>query len=52
MIKAMKFLSNNLENIELPFLLFHGGADKLISWEGSLKLFEKSRSKDKTFYFY
>ena len=52
MTKGMEFLSNNLENIKVPFLLFHGGVDKIVGWEGSLQLFEKSLSKDKTFYFY
>ena len=51
MIKGMNYLNNNLKDIDTPFLLFHGGVDKIVGLEGSIKLFEESKSLDKTFYY-
>ena len=44
MMRGMDFVSNNLGGIDIPFLLFHGGVDKIVGVKGSLKLFEESKS--------
>jgi hypothetical protein len=47
MILMSENLSENLDKIEEPMLILHGSSDSIVSTTGSVRLFEKSPSKDK-----
>jgi len=44
-IEAVQYL---LPEIRTPFLVYHGKDDKITDYEGSVRLYEKSESRDKT----
>ncbi len=52
LIKAMQKLAGNMANINLPVLIMFGSSDRLSNPEGSLLLYEKIGSKDKTLKIY
>lgn len=47
-LRTMKFVQKNFSSIELPFLVMHGGSDKLSNPKGSQMLYDLASSKDKT----
>ena len=51
-IRASKVIDRNMESITLPLLILHGGADALVSPEGSEQLYERAGSQDKTLKLY
>lgn len=52
LIKAMQRLADNMPDINLPVLIMFGSNDRLSNPEGSLLLYEKIGSKDKTLKMY
>jgi len=52
MLKAMKRVTSEVENISLPFFVLQGSADKLVHPAGAKMLYEKAGSKDKTYKVY
>ena len=52
LIKAMRELKNGMPQIKLPILIMHGAADRLCAPEGSLMLYQRVSSKDKTLKLY
>jgi len=52
MLKAMKRVTSEVENISLPFFVLQGSADKLVDPAGAKMLYEKAGSKDKTYKVY
>ncbi|KAI8824852.1 Alpha/Beta hydrolase protein [Fimicolochytrium jonesii] len=48
LLRGFERLQKNLENVETPFIVIHGDADRATSPEGSKLLHAKSRAKDKT----
>ncbi|KAK2721648.1 monoglyceride lipase-like [Artemia franciscana] len=44
---ALKYINENLQNMEVPFMIIHGELDKLCEVKGSEKLFEIAPVKDK-----
>lgn len=52
LIKAMRELKNGMPQIRLPILIMHGANDRLCDPEGSLILYERISSEDKTLKLY
>ena len=52
MIRAMKRVRAQASRFSLPFLLFHGLADRLTAPEGSRRFFHEAASGDKTIHLY
>jgi alpha-beta hydrolase superfamily lysophospholipase len=52
MIRAMKRIRAQASRFTLPFLLFHGLADRLTDPEGSRRFFHEAASEDKTLHLY
>jgi acylglycerol lipase len=48
-IKATKYIQENMGRVDVPLLIFHGTEDKLTDPKGSQWLYERAISKDKTF---
>ena len=48
MLKAMKRVTAEVDQITLPFIVIQGGADKLVDPAGAQMLYDKAGSKDKT----
>lgn len=46
-LKAMAQVAIDSENVTWPFLLLHGGDDRITALQGSLDFFERSQSSDK-----
>lgn len=51
-VRAAKVIDRRMESITLPLLILHGGADALVSPEGSEQLYERAGSQDKTLKIY
>ena len=51
-VRAAKVIDRRMESITLPLLILHGGADALISPEGSEQLYKRAGSQDKTLKIY
>jgi alpha-beta hydrolase superfamily lysophospholipase len=51
-IQGMKRVSSEVENINLPMIIVHGGADKLAEPEGSQMLFDRASSQKKAIKIY
>lgn len=47
-IKATKFIQENMHKITIPMLISHGTADKLTDPKGSQWLYDRAKSEDKT----
>lgn len=47
-LRTMKFVQKNFGSIKIPFLVMHGGADKISNPKGSQLLFDKASSEDKS----
>jgi alpha-beta hydrolase superfamily lysophospholipase len=52
LIKAMQALTHQMPQIKLPILIMHGTDDRLCDPEGSLMLYERVSSPDKTLKLY
>lgn len=48
LLRTMKYVQNNFSSIDIPFLVMHGGADKLSNPKGSQMLYDKGGSEDKS----
>jgi alpha-beta hydrolase superfamily lysophospholipase len=48
LLRTMKFVQQNFSTIKIPFLVMHGGADKLSNPKGSQMLYDKASSEDKS----
>jgi len=51
-IKGMKRVASEAENINLPLIIVHGGADKLAEPEGSQMLYDRATSQKKAIKIY
>ena len=47
--RGIKDIESQMEKLTLPFIIMHGTSDNLADIRGSQKLFEQTRSADKTF---
>jgi len=52
LIKAMQLLAGELRKLEVPLLVLHGEADRMVDPESSRLLYESAGSKDKTLKMY
>ena len=51
-IKAIKYIDKNKNDLTQPVIYFHGVEDKIISVSSSIKMYETSKSTDKTLKLY
>ena len=52
LLNAISFIGEHMEDVEVPLLAMHGGADVITLPEGSRELVRRARSKDKTLKIY
>jgi acylglycerol lipase len=52
LLNAIEQTHKDMEELELPFLIVHGTADKLASVDGSRQLYARSKSSDKSIRLY
>lgn len=52
LIRGMEVIQDNFESIHVPLLIMHGKADKLTNMKGSVLLYERAASQDKTLKLY
>lgn len=48
MLNVIDDITNQLHTIKWPFIVLHGDADEVTMCDGSIKLEEEAKSKDKT----
>ncbi|XP_076350972.1 monoglyceride lipase-like isoform X4 [Tachypleus tridentatus] len=47
-VTPLKIVQADLKNVDVPLLIHHGGQDKICDISGAKKLYETSKTKDKT----
>jgi alpha-beta hydrolase superfamily lysophospholipase len=52
LVDALDFIHENLEYVDVPLLVMHGGADEVTSPDGSRDLYARAKSADKTLKIY
>lgn len=52
MVRAVTYVQHHFAEFQLPVLILHGTADRMVSPEGSKEFYEKVQSTDKTLKFY
>lgn len=52
LVRAIKYIQEHMEEINLPVLIMHGTGDVIVDPEGSRQLFKRAKSKDKSLKLY